>query len=102
MTNEEALLWCRQHSVVAIFHQDRIVLALPYNQIDAEAFRESGFRLEMKRGFALSYTEPGDDFHHVVEAAIGAWRDKLSPVDKIGEATGCSVHPVKFKFETNL
>ena len=102
MTNEEAILWCRAHSVVVIFHKERIVMALPYHKIDVEAFREAGFKLEMRQGFALSYTEPGDDFHHVVEAAAGAWTKKLSPVDQIGEATGRSYHPVKFRFQTDM
>jgi hypothetical protein len=102
MTNEEALEWCRKHSVLVIFHEDKTVMALPYIQMDVEAFKESGFKLVMRNGFALSYTEPGDDFHHVVEAAIGAWVSNLSPVDKISEAIGKPTHRVRLKFKTNM
>jgi hypothetical protein len=102
MTNDEALKWCRDHSVVVIFHRDQIVVAIPNHQIDAEAFRDSGFKLEMKRGFAMAITERGDQFHHVVEAAIASWKETISPADKIAEAIGKPTHIVKLRFRENM
>jgi len=102
MTNDEAILWLRRHSVVAIFHQDRIVLVVPYRDISIEAFKEKGFTLEIRKGFALAYTEPHDELHHVVEAARAAWVAKQSPLDQVSEAIGGPTVPVKLDFRSNM
>lgn len=102
MTNDEAVLWLSRHSVIAIFHSDRIVLVLPYRDISVDAFREQGFKLEIKKGFALAYTEPRDELHHVVEAARLAWVERLSPMDQMSEAIRGPTPPIKFDFRSNL
>lgn len=102
MSNDEAVLWLRKHSVIAIFHMDRIVLVVPYRDISVEAFKEQGLKLEVRKGFALAYTEPHDELHHVVEAARAAWTAKQSPLDQVSEAIGGPTVPVKFDFRSNL
>lgn len=102
MTNEEAMKWCQDHSVVAIFHRKRVVLVCPREKMDVIAFRETGFKLEMRRGFAIAMSDPGDEFHVVVEAARGSWAEGLSPMDKIAEAMGQSTHVVEVNFKQDF
>jgi len=102
MSNDAAITWLRKHAVVAIFHEDKIILALPYRQLDVTAFSSSGFKLEIKRGFALAYTEPGDGLGEVVEAARGAWREKLPPIDAALDASGQPGPRIPLSFQTDL
>jgi hypothetical protein len=102
VTNDDAIQWCRRHCVVVIFHQDRIVLVLPTKQLDVEAFRKPGFKMEIRSGFTLAYTEPGDEFFNVVEAAQTAWRAKLNPLDTTAELAGRAAQQVKFSFLTDM
>lgn len=102
MTNDEATKWLTKHSVVAIFHKDRIVLVLPSKQLDVTAYKDSPFKLEIKGGFTLACSDPGDELHHVVECARHAWVERLSPFDVVGEATGSHVPPVRLDFRSNF
>lgn len=102
MTNDQAVLWLRKHSVIAVFHSDRIVLVLPYRDISVEALTQVGFKLEIRKGFALAYTEPHDELADVVMAARQAWVGKLSPFDQVSEAIGGPIPPVKFDFRADM
>lgn len=102
MTNDQAVAWLRKHSVLAVFHADRIVLVLPYRDISVEALRQVGFKLEIRKGFALAYTEPHDDLADVVMAARHAWVSKLSPFDQVSEAIGGPTPPIKFDFRSDM
>lgn len=101
MTNEEAMKWCQDHSIVAIFHKRRVVLVCPRGHMDVRAFRESGLKIDIK-DFAIAMSEPGDEFHEVVEMARGAWANGLSPMDKIAEAMGQSTHIVELDFRQDF
>ena len=101
MTDEEAIRWCQRHSVIAIFHSDRTVLVLPTHAVEIEAFRERGFKLEIRKGFTLAYTEPGDAFGDVVEIAKKVWREKLSPADQVTDIVD-RLPPARLVFKTNM
>lgn len=103
MTNDDALRWCALHSVVAVFHEGKIVLVIPYKKVDVTAFKSRGFKIEVKDGgFAMAHSDPGDQLKDVVEAARAAWLSKASPIDRALEASGSRGSPIKFAFETDM
>lgn len=102
MTNEEALKWCGERSIIAIFHGRRIVLAMPFAKVKMSAFKEQGLTIEMRDGFTLAMSEPGDEFHDVIEAARAAWSENLSPCDRAAEAMGRPTHIVELDFRQNV
>jgi len=104
MTNDDALGWCAKHSVIVVFHPGKIVLVVPYKQVDVEVFKQRGFKVEITTGgFALSHSDPGDELKDVVEAARDCWRSNVSGMDAaIDQLGGGGLTPVKFTFKTDM
>lgn len=104
MTNDEAIRWCRRHSVVVIFHDAKIVLVLPQKKVDVTAWRLRGFTLEIKDGgFVLAHSDPGDDLKDVVSVARAVWLQKVGPIDAaLDQVNGAGMTPVKFSFQTDM
>lgn len=101
MTPEEAIKWCEDHSAVLIFHHSRIVLAIPYREMNVHATMTTGLKLDMPH-YAIACSEPGDSVVEVVMAGRAAWLEKLSPMDRLSEAQGKPTHHVDLKFSTNI
>lgn len=98
MTNDEALSWCKQHSVVSIHHDRKIVLIVPKEQIDVRASKLR-FSLSTDGGYVLALGDPGDEFHEVVEAARASWKGSVSLIDSIADSAGQPMKPVRLRFE---
>jgi hypothetical protein len=104
VTNDAALEWCAKHSVIAIFHQAKIVLVIPYKKVNVEAFMKRGFKVEITDGgFALAHSDPGDQLKDVVEAARVVWRENVGGIDAaLDSLNGTGFTPVKFSFQTDM
>ena len=97
MTNEDALDWCKQHSVIAIHHEQQIILIVPSEQIDANATTQK-FSLSIRDGYVIAMSERGDDFHEVVSAAREQWR-KRNVIDSLADTVGQNARPARLRFE---
>lgn len=102
MTNDEALAWLRRRSAVVVFHEDRMVVVVPKKQFTVDVESEGAFDIQLRDGFTIALSDPGDDLAAVVSAAVVAWRDKASPVDTIVDtSTNKSQPPAKLIFKGN-
>ena len=98
MTNDEALSWCKLHSVVTIHHQKQIILIVPSDQIDVKASKPK-LSLVVSGGYVLAMSDPGDEFHEVVEAARASWKTRVSMIDSVADAAGHQARPARLRFE---
>ena len=98
MTNDEALAWCKKHSVVAIHHERKIVLIVPHERIDVRASRQR-FTLDVNDGYVIAMSDPGDEFHEVVEAARASWKTTVSLIDSLADSAGHQARPARLRFE---
>lgn len=98
MTNNEAIEWLRRRTAVAVFHQDRIIVVLPHHSVHVDAAREQ-FKLEIKQGFVLSMSDPGDDLSDVVSAARDVWKDSVANnIDLLTDSVGMEMPPARIHF----
>lgn len=97
MTNDEALSWCKQHSVVTIHHEQQIILLVPGERIDANATKAT-FSLGIRGGYVLAMSDRGDEFHEVVEAARASWRNR-NVIDSLADSVGKNARPARLHFE---
>jgi hypothetical protein len=97
MTNDEAIKWLRRRSVVAIFHEDRIVLVAPRSMFTIDV-RNKRLKILVGDDFTVAMSDPGDSLSDVVQAARTSWQTVASPVDALGDIHGMNVPPAKLKF----
>ncbi|HET6495875.1 MAG TPA: hypothetical protein VFH61_10975 [Thermoleophilia bacterium] len=98
MTNDEALSWCQKHSVISIHHEQKIVLLVPHERIDVKAAPRR-FTLTVEDGYVIAMSDPGDEFHEVVEAARASWKTAVSVVDSLADTVGHRARPARLRFE---
>ena len=97
MTNDEAIKWLRRRSVVAVFHEDRIVLVAPTKTLTVD-IRDKRFRLNAGDGFTIAMSDPGDSLSDVVQAARAAWQSVASPVDALADIHGMKSPAARLEF----